>query len=190
MKAVLQPGLKQSNWRLRSAKNSRVGINMVSRFSWPWERGALIENITFSNLSMDTILALQALQGAETQPGRGFRHIRFNNVRARVTAGAYVGGNADNYVEDIGFLDWDLHVHDETVAPDFVDRVRFPDPIEGCGGEDGKRALPAALYARHVDGLQARNVRVHWDRPLQRTWRNALWFEDCLHVEGPNNVAR
>ncbi len=170
--------------------DSRVGINMVSRFPGPWSRGALIENITFSNLSIDAILALQALHGADTQPGGGFRHIRFNNVRARVTAGAYVGGNADNFAEDFSFRDWDLHVHDETVAPEFVDRVRFPDPIEGCDGEDGKRSLPAALYARHVDGLQARNVRVHWDEPLQRSWRNALWFEDCRNVEGSNMMPR
>ena len=163
--------------------DSRVGINMVSRFPGPSERGALIENITFSNLNMDVILALQALHGQDAQPGAGFRHISFSNVRARVTAGAYVGGNADNYARDISFRDWDLHVHDETVCPQFVDRVRFPDPIEGCAGPDGRRALPAALYARHVDGLQARNVRVHWEQPLGRTWRKAVWFERCRNVE-------
>ena len=163
--------------------DSRVGINMISRFPRPPNRGALVENVTFSNLHIDAILALQALHGEGAEPGRGFRHISFNNVHARVTAGAYVGGNADNYAEDFSFRDWDLHIHDEERFPEFVDRVRFPDPIEGCDGDDGGRALPAALYCRHVDGVQAMNVRVHRPRALQRTWLRDTWFEDCRTVE-------
>ena len=61
-----------------------VGINMTSCYPIPPNLGALMENITFSN------------------------------VRARVTAGAYVGGNADNYAEDVSFRDWDIYVHDRT----------------------------------------------------------------------------
>lgn len=169
---------------------SRVGINMTSRYPIPPNRGALVENMTFSNLNMDTILALQALHGEGAEPGRKFRHISFNNVRARVTAGAYVGGNADNYAEDFSFRDWDLHIQDETLFPEFVDRVRFPDPIDGCVGEDGKRVLPAALYARYVDGLQARNVRVHRQQPLQRTWLRDIWFEHCRNVEPLNGMEK
>ncbi|MHC4872448.1 MAG: glycoside hydrolase family 28 protein [Planctomycetota bacterium] len=41
--------------------DSRVGINMICRFPCPNVRGALIENISFSNFNIDAILALQAL---------------------------------------------------------------------------------------------------------------------------------
>ena len=170
--------------------DSRVGINMVSRYPRVGKRGTLIENIAFSDLSMDTILALQALHGANTQPGAGFRHVSFTNVRAYVTAGAYVGGNADNYARGFSFRDWDLHCGNEVKHPEAVDRVRYPDPIEGCTGADGERILPAALYARHVDDLQARNVRVHRSQALQRTWLRDTWFEQCLNVEQPGDRAK
>ena len=170
--------------------NSRVGINMTSCYPIPPNRGALMENITFSNLDIDAILALQALHGEGAEPGRGIRHVSFNSVRARVTAGAYVGGNANNYAEDVNFRDWDIHVQNETLFPSFVDRVRFPEPIDGCDGEDGNRILPAPLYARYVDGVQAHNVRIHWGDNLQRTWLNSMWFEQCRNVEGPSKVGR
>jgi polygalacturonase len=167
--------------------NSRIGINMTSCYPIPPNRGALMENITFSNLNIDAILALQALHGEGTEVGRGIRHVSFSNVRARVTAGAYVGGNSYNYAEDVSFRDWDIHVHNETLFPSFVDRVRYPEPVEGCTGEDGHRIIPAALYARHVDGIQTRNVRVHWEKPLQRTWLRDVWFDQCRNVEDPSS---
>jgi len=168
----------------------RVGINMISRFPGPWSCGALMENITFSNINIDAILAIQALHGAEALPGRGLKHITFSNIRAKVTAGAYIGGNAQCDAEDISFRDCDFYVQDEKVFPEFVDRVRFPEPIEGCTGEDGSRILPAPLYAKYIDGLQASNVRVHWDDNLQRTWLKAIWFEQCKNVEGPTKVEK
>jgi len=164
--------------------NSRVGINMEAWFPGPWTQGASIENITFSNFNIDAILALQVLHGAEAKSPGGLHHINFNNFRVRVTAGAYVGGNVDNYAEDIGFRDWDIHLHDETIAPDFVDRVRFPEPSpEGCEGTDGERALPAGLYGRYVDGVHTRNVRIHRPPSLQRTWLRDVWFDRCRNVE-------
>jgi polygalacturonase len=169
---------------------SRVGINIISRFPRFRERGVLIENISFSNITIDAILAIQALHGKTAHPERGMKHITFHDLRANVTAGAYISGNSDGNAEDISFRDCDFYVQDEALFPEFVDRVRFPDPIDGCDGEDGERALPAALYGRHIDGLQVRNVRVRFDENLTRTWLNALWFESCENVEGVEKVVK
>lgn len=163
--------------------DSRVGINMEAWFPGPWSRGTVIEHVTFSNIHIDAILALQALHGAECEKGRGLRHVTFSNFRILVTGGAYLGGNATNFARDISFRDWDIHLRNETVAPNFIDRVRYPEPIEGCTGDDGSRILPAGLYVRHVDGVRARNVRVHRDEPLNRTWLKDTWFDACRNVE-------
>lgn len=163
--------------------NSRVGINMIARFPGPWKRGALMEHITFSNIQMDTILGLQALHGEPIAAGRGMRHISFRHIRARVTAGAYLGGQPECHAHNISFHDWDLHVHNETIAPDFIDRVRYPEPIAGCNGGDGQpRALPAALYVRHVKGLTARDIRVHRHSLLSRNLLRDTWFDQCQEV--------
>ena len=62
--------------------------------------------------------------------------------------------------------------------------------IDECSGEDGSRILPAPLYAKYIDGLQACNVRVHWDDNLKRTWLKAIWFEQCKNVEGSTKVEK
>jgi hypothetical protein len=153
---------------------------MVSRFPRVGTKGVSIENISFRDINIDAVLALQALHGENCGTSAGLRDISFRDIRAKVTAGAYLCGNSDNQAENITFQDWDIEVRTERECPEMIDRVRFPEPIEGCVESDGKRILPAALYVKNVNDLLVRDIRVRWERNLDRRFIKPVWFEQCL----------
>jgi polygalacturonase len=164
---------------------ARYGINVICRYSEATPRGTRIENINFDSLTMDVIVPLQILHGAEPAADAGIRNLSIRNVRAQATAGSYIGGNPDNPARGVCLQDWDLHISGGTDNEEFVHAVPYPYRIFGHPGMDGGPALPAAIYARYVLGLRVRNVRVHWGEKLGRVWRQAMWFEDGVAVEPP-----
>ncbi len=165
---------------------ARYGINVVSRYSERTVRGTRIENISFANLTMDVILPLQIIHGAEPAPEAGIRALSIRDVRAHATAGSYIGGNPGNPVRGVCLQDWDLHLSGGTDNEEFVAGVPYPYRIYGQPGMDGQPALPAAIYARYVHGLRFQDFRVHWGENLGKVWRHALWLEDGVAVEPPD----
>jgi polygalacturonase len=164
---------------------ARYGINVVCKYSERTPRGTRIENINFDNLTMDVILPLQIIHGADPDPEAGIRNLSIRNVRAQATAGSYIGGNPNNPARGVCLQDWDLHISGGTDNEQFVGEVPYPYRVFGHAGMDGQPALPAAIYARYTLGLRIQNFRVHWGPDLGRVWRHAMWFEDGVAVEPP-----
>ena len=166
--------------------DARTGINVVSRYSERSLRGTLIENISFANLTMDVTVPLQVTHGLDPAADAGIRNLSVRSVRARATAGSYIGGNPDNPVRGVCLQDWDVEIEGGTDNEAYVESVPYPYRVAGNAGMEGTPALPAVLYARHTLGLRMQNFRVQWGGRLGKVWRHALWLEDGVGIEPPD----
>lgn len=167
----------------------RTGINLVCRYSERSLRGTRIENVSFANLTMDVVVPLHLIHSIHTPDlaaDAGVRGLSIRDVRAHATAGSYIGGTPDNPARDVCLQDWDLHLGEGTDNESLVAAVPFPYRTDSCPGLDGRPALPAAIYARYIQGLRFRDFRVHWGENLGKVWRHALWLEDGVAVEPPD----
>ena len=157
--------------------DSRTGINMVCRYSDRVPVGTSIENIHFSQFTMDVILPLQVIVGAGASEAAGIRDVTFSAFRVRAQAGFYVGGNPGLPIQRIRLHDWDLLLSGGAENCVLVDAVPYPYPIAGHPGTEGRPALPCAVYGTHLDDVSIRGFRVRWADDLSAVWRDGLVFE-------------
>lgn len=168
---------------------ARTGINVVCRYSDRSPRGTRIENISFANLTMDVVVPLHLIHSIHTpdlDPEAGVRGLSIRGVRAHAVAGSYIGGTPTNPACGVCLQDWDIHLSGGTDNESLVGEVPFPYRTDSCPGIDGRPALPAAVYARYVQGLRFLDFRVYWGENLGKVWRHAIWLEDGVAVEPPD----
>ena len=158
--------------------NSRTGINMiVPRVpDYGIDRGARIEDITFSNLVMDTRQAFYLWVGDDVAAPAGIRNIHISNVLATTHRGCHIGGNPRVPVENVTISNMRLTVHGE-MDDGLIGGVPYPMSVWGI---HDSRGLPHALYCRHVRGLELSGVRIEWG-DVSGPWLKALRGE---YVEG------
>ena len=162
--------------------NTRTGINvLVPRDYRPHEHfvvehGPAIENVTFSNIVMDTKLALYLWIGDDAAAPGCIRNISINNVIATTQRGCYIGGSRSIPVEMIRLSNWHLTVNgqmDDALGA----KVPYPYPVYGRWDT---RGVPHAFFCRHVRDAAFDNVCVDWGQ-VTGSWRSALRVE---HADG------
>ena len=155
---------------------TRTGINMLAPrdAANQIEHGPPIENISFSNIVMDTQIACYLWIGDDAAaPGR-IRNVSLQGVRATTERAGYFGGSRSIPIENLRLSDIDLTVRGAT-NDEFAREVPYPYPVFDNWI---KRGIPHALYCRHVRGLDMSDIRVRWS-DASGPWGSALW---CQHV--------
>jgi polygalacturonase len=152
-------------------KETRTGINVISAWS---ERlhGVAIENVRFANISMDVIVPLNVLLGQHARPPAQIRDLSFAHIRAIGRQGCYLGGNPGQPIADIHLHDVELVLTGDEVDPDFAHK------IPGAAGTNG---VPAALWARYIEGLRVSGLRVAW-REISGAWQHGVVIENSSAV--------
>jgi len=165
-------------------RESRTGINIVSRYGEFFARGAQIERIRFSNFRLDTIMPIHLFVGPGAEPPVGIRDIDFHGFRVNASAGFHAGGEPACPVERIRFSDWDLLVSGGTDNTDFVEAVPQPFLLYGANGVNNSPALPAAIFVRHAREIALQDVRVRWSGELGAVWQHAVQLDqvDGVHL--------
>ncbi|MBT3381330.1 MAG: hypothetical protein HN742_27830 [Lentisphaerae bacterium] len=161
--------------------DSRTGISMVCRYSDRVPHGTTIENVHFSNVTMDTALPLQVIVGVGAAPEAGIRNVSFSNFRVRAQAGFYIGGNPELPIRHVRFSNWDLNLNGGTDNCELVNAVPYPYSIFGHPGTADRPALPSAIHGTYLEGMTLSDFRVRWDDDLSPVWKDGLVFE---HVSG------
>lgn len=133
-------------------KDTRTGINIISAYSAKWA-GVTIENVRFSNISMDTVVPLNILLGQHARPPAAIRDLSFSHIRAVGRQGGYIGGNGGQHIRGIHLHEVDLVMTGNDVDQGFAEKTPSP---------TGSNGVPAALWVRHVDGLRLSGLRVEW----------------------------
>ncbi len=162
--------------------NTRTGINiLVPRDYRPQEHfvvehGPAIENVTFSNLVMDTRLAVYMWIGHDAARPGCIRNIQISDVIATTERGCYLGGSPTMPIEQVRLANWRLTVRGE-MDDQFAKEVPFPYPVYGRWDT---RGVPHAFFCRHLRDASFANVCVDWGQATG-SWRSAMRAE---HVDG------
>jgi hypothetical protein len=163
--------------------NTRTGINMlvprdpVNRI----EHGPTLENLSFSNIVMDTRIAFYLWIGDDAAAPGCIRDVSICGVRATTERACYMGGSRGIPIENVRLSDIDLTVRGTTDS-EFAQQVPYPYPVFDNWI---KRGIPHALYCRHVRGLDMSAIRVRWG-DVSGPWGSALWCQDVedLTIDG------
>jgi len=176
---------------------TRVGVAMYIK------DGAVVENILFSNIAIDTSVELyNRLTGAnrtwieypilidlekrqaDSRAGR-IRDVSFSDIRVRGEGRVLVAGMPEQPLENFTFRNLGLRV----TGFEPVEKQRKPRGSSRVS--PAPRALdyapvPAALVFANMRGLDLRDVRVIWDAPGPAQDRHALYAGrvEGLTVEG------
>jgi len=164
-------------------RESRIGINMVSRYGDHFPRGARLERIRFANFRLDTILAIHLFVGPGATQPVGIRDIDFHGFRVNASAGFHAGGEPDCPIERIRFSDWDLLVSGGSDNTDFVEAVPEPFSLHGANGVNNTPALPAAIFVRHARAIALQDVRVRWGDELGKVWQHAVQLDEVDGIQ-------
>ncbi len=147
-------------------KETRTGINVISAYSAKWA-GVCIENVRFSNITMDTVVPLNILLGQYARPPAKVTDLSFSHVRAIGRQGCYIGGNEGHPIRGIHLHEVDLIMTGNDVDPDFA--AKSPSPT-------GSNGVPAAMWVRHTDELRLSGLRVIW-RDAGGAWKAGIVVE-------------
>ncbi len=150
----------------------RTGINFISAYSERAAHGTTIEDVHFSDVTMDAAVPLNLLLGRTAARPADIRHISFSNMRLCGRQGCYIGGNEGLPVGDIRLHNVLLRLSGDEVDPDFAHKTPLP---------YGNNGVADALSCRHVDGLRISNLEVVWE-DVGESWRNGIALSDCEDV--------
>ena len=139
--------------------------------------GPTIEDLTFSNITMDTQLAFQVWIGHDAAPPGAVRNVTFNDIIATTTRGCYFGGSRSIPLEGITLDNVQLAVSGE-MDDKFVAEV--PDPYRVWEYFNICTGLPHALYFRDARDIRLRSCRVKW-QDAHGFWQSAV---TCDRVDG------
>ncbi|MHC4913976.1 MAG: glycoside hydrolase family 28 protein [Planctomycetota bacterium] len=167
-------------------RNTRTGLNvLVPRHvdgGLDIRHGPAVENISFSNMVMDTVIPFFLWTGDDAGRPGGVRGISFSDIRATAVRGSYFGGSRSLPLENVSLRGVELTVSGE-MDDGFGEEVPYPYRVWGYltkAGPNSKRGIPHALYFRDAKEVSLSDVRVRW-RGVSGLWRSAL---RCERVEG------
>jgi len=164
--------------------NTRTGINMLvpRHAEIGIEHGPAIENISFSNVVMDTRIPIYLWIGDDAAAPGGIRNVSIADVIATADRASYIGGSRSIPVESVRLSNIDLTVRGR--MDDELADVPYPYPVFD---DWTKRGIPDAFYCRYARDLAFRDVRVHWG-DVTGAWRSALCAEHVDELELSNFI--
>ncbi|MDD4892297.1 MAG: glycosyl hydrolase family 28 protein [Phycisphaerae bacterium] len=145
------------------------------------QHGPTIENISFSNLVMDTRCPIYLWIGdAAAAPG-AIRNIAISDCIARSQRACYIGGAKHLPIEGLRISNFRLEVRGE-MDDGFAAAAPYPYDVWDYWKQQG---APHAFYCRHARGVEFHNVRVAWGQ-VSGPWRSALRMEqvDDVTIDG------
>lgn len=153
-------------------RESRTGISFNSAYSERAEHGTVLDNIHFSNITMDVILPVNMVLGVHAKPPGAIRNISLSQMHVLARQGLHICGNSGHRIEEIDLRDLHLRLTGNDVDPEFVgDAPKTAGTME----------VPAAVFAREVSGLRIDGMQVRWTEAGEN-WRSAIEMEDCDSV--------
>jgi len=155
-------------------KGTRVGISILAprKPGFCIEHGPAIEDISFSDMIMDTDIPFFLWTGADVVSPAGIRGIRFHNITATTERGCHCGGSEASPLEDISFSNIDISVRGP-MDSEFAKEVPYP---YSEWDYNTKRGIPHVFYFRHAKGIRLNNIRVEWKKAAG-AWLSALRTE-------------
>lgn len=154
--------------------------------------GALVEGVTFSNITIDTSVAVfnqrtkskrewteypifldLEKRSDESRPSR-IRDVSFSDIRILGEGRVLVGGTPEQPLENLSFRNIVMRV----TGFEAVEKQRKPRgvaKIRPAPRDTDYATAPAALVFANVHGLNLRDVRVIWDVPGAAQDRHALY---------------
>ena len=138
---------------------SRTGIAIISNYLATPDTGVQIENISFSNIQMDTespLFLLSNVNGAQPEPAaKMIRNISFRQIRGTFSKNLSISGCAGTGVENISLEDMEL----ECIGSSHP----HSDDITASYGEWGKTQSEGAFYIAHTRDVRLHRVRIKWN---------------------------
>ena len=138
---------------------SRTGIAIISNYRAAPDSGVQIENISFSNIQMETkspVFVLSNVNGAQAEPAaRMIKNISFRQLRGTFSKHLSISGCAGTGVENISFEDVELecigsyHPHSSDITAPY--------------GEWGRFQSEGAFYIAHARDVRLNKVRINWN---------------------------
>ncbi len=161
--------------------NTRTGIciQVPHREKVGRGHGPAIENISFSNIVMDTRLALFLWIGDDAATPGCVRNINISNLTATTERGCFIGGSKSIPAENIRLNNIDLTVRGE-MDDEMAEDVPYPYRVWEYWRV--KRGIPHALYVRDAQGVSLRDIRVRWGE-ISGDWRSALRCERGVDLD-------
>ncbi len=143
--------------------------------------GTPIENISFSNITMDLVCPLFFHVGDDAVSPGMIRNVSLANIRGYARRASYVGGSRTIPIEGLRLSGIDLSVSGE-MDDEFAHEVPYPYRVWDYYN---KKGIPHALYLRHVRDLAMADVRLRWGQ-TQGPWRSALKIEESEGIRMMN----
>lgn len=169
-------------------RDTRTGIDLVvpRRVDdiFVIEHGPAIENISFSNLVLETQLGFHFSITEDAAPPGGIRGISIADSIVRTGNGCCIIGARRNPVRDIRFRNLDLAMASLRRSARLGEKS-FPEPLPAWWWT--YPVTPNAWFFRHVRGLVLDNVRVDW-RAARGQWRSAVYAEEIQDMDVCNLV--
>ena len=164
--------------------NTRTGINMLvvrdvrPQEHYITEHGPSIENISFSNIVMDTRLAVfMNIVDDAAEPGC-IRNISISDVLATTERGCYIGGSRTIPIDGVRISNMKLTVRG-SMDDGFAKQVPYPYPVFGRWDVKG---IPHAVFCRHARNLEFHNFRVEW-AGVSGSWMSAMRYEQVKDLD-------
>jgi hypothetical protein len=159
----------------------RTAVNMISRYSANTDNGVCLEQVDFTNFTVNAACPIAVGLGVEPQSPAAIRDVSFRHWRITASAASQFIGNDQLPLERIRLCDIEMHIVGGTSNTAYRDQT--PDPISHYGypGLNDRPALPCALYVQHVDTGLLDDVRVRWSN-LSKVWRDGVIVDRCNDV--------
>lgn len=161
--------------------DSRTGICLISCYGQRDKLGATIQNIKFSNITMDVVMPFYIASRLEaTAP---VENITFDNITATASKTSVVSGNEKSMVRGVSFRNTNIEVNG---GRDFMDEEMAQTDIR-----ERSKGINAAFLVSNTDEVRFIDFTLKWgklDAPWEHCFivRNSTGFElDTSHLTSP-----
>jgi hypothetical protein len=165
-------------------RHAFTGIDIISFVTDTWEsfprknkilRGPLIQNLSFSNFSIDAAWGITANLYENAKLPAGIKDLTFTDFTIRCTCGNYFLGSEGKPVRNIRIDGMTVFPVGERTANDGT----IPNPARPSKPKGLQ--ISHAFAFRQVAGVVLNRLRVDWER-ASGFWRSSVYFENAQDV--------
>ena len=144
-----------------------------------------MENISFSNISIDTRrfshhwwgegepIAITAVDRKEGVNAGKIKNIRFKNIDCKSENGIFIYGSKENPVENISFENINIRLADKSSYP------KSDYDIRPCEGDGRVKAEMSGAFIRHANNIKFNNFKVEADDNIKHDYAGIYDIEEC-----------